>query len=362
MTKRESEILQLIKNNPLLSQNAMALKLGITRSSVAVHLSNLMKKGLIKGKGYIIDENPYVCVIGGANVDLVGFPTHKLIFRDANLGNLKISMGGVGRNIAENLVRLGVNTKLICALGDDIYGKLVVENCEAIGIDIQESLFLKNRQSSVHLAIMDDQNDLALGLSAMDVYDEMTSHFIRKKKEQIKNAKLVVLDTNISAEVLIWVTENIPTQKYFLDAVSIVKSIKAKEILKHLYMIKVNIAETQSLTNVNIKSLNDLKIAADFFHQKGIKEVFITQGEEGVFYSNSIVSGTFRPKKEQVVNTNGAGDAFVAGVVYGHIKGVDIENSAKIGMACASMAICHEDTVNPEINETTIKKMTQRNG
>ena len=126
-------------------------------------------------------------------------------------------------------------------------------------------------------------------------------------------------------------------------------------------MIKVNIAEAHALTNVNIKSLKDFKIAADFFHQKGIQEVFITQGEGGVFYSNSIVTSIIKPKTEQVVNTNGAGDAFVAGVVYGHIIGEGIENSAKIGMACASMAISHEDTVNPEINETTIKKITQIN-
>ena len=78
MTKRESEILQLIKTNPLLSQNAMALKLGITRSSVAVHLSNLMKKGLIKGKGYIIDENPYKSLENKARTMLLGI--QKLMF------------------------------------------------------------------------------------------------------------------------------------------------------------------------------------------------------------------------------------------------------------------------------------------
>ncbi len=361
MTKREAEILQLIKNNPLRSQNSMASELGITRSSIAVHLSNLMKKGLLKGKGYIINENPYVCIIGGANVDIVGFPAHKLIFRDSNLGNLKISMGGVGRNIAENLVRLGVDTKLICVLGDDIYGKQVVEHCEEVGIDIQDSLNLKSKQSSVHLAIMDDQNDLALGLSAMDIYDEMTTHFIRKKKEQIKNAKLVVLDTNISEEALIWVTENIPEQKYFLDAVSVVKSLKAKKLLKYLYMIKVNLLEAHALTKINITSIKDMEKVAYFFHQKGIQEVFITQGEKGVFFSNTKISGQIKPNKATVINTNGAGDAFVAGVVYGHIHGKDIESSAKIGMAAASMAISHENTVNPLINEMTIQKIIQRN-
>jgi len=356
MTKRESEIIQLLKDNPLLSQNSLAEKLGITRSSIAVHLSNLMKKGLLKGKGYIINENPYVCVLGGANVDIVGFPSHKLIFRDANLGNLKISMGGVGRNIAENLVRLGLDTKLICVLGDDMYGKKVVSHSEEIGIDIQDSLFLKNKQSSVHLAIMDNHNDLALGLSAMGIYDEMTSQFIRKKKEQLKNAKLVILDTNISEEVLTWVTQNIPEQYFFLDAVSVTKSLKAKKLLKHLYMIKVNILEAETLANIKIKSDRDVEKAISFFHKKGIQKVFITQGEKGVFFSDAKVSGHIKADKIKVINTNGAGDAFVAGVVYAHIHNMSIENTTKVGMACASMAIQHEDTVNPLINKNTILK------
>ena len=50
MTQRESEILKLIEKEPLLSQREIAEILGITRSSVAVHISNLMKKGLIVGK------------------------------------------------------------------------------------------------------------------------------------------------------------------------------------------------------------------------------------------------------------------------------------------------------------------------
>lgn len=356
MTKRESEIIQILKDNPLLSQNSLAEKLGITRSSVAVHLSNLMKKGLLKGKGYIINENPYVCVLGGANIDIVGFTTHKLILRDANLGYLKISMGGVGRNIAENLVRLGIDTKLICVLGDDLYGKQVVNHCEEIGIDIQDSLFVKNKQSSMYLAIMDDENDLALGLSAMDIYDDMNTHFIRKKKEQLKNAELVVLDTNISEEVLVWVTQNIPEQHYFLDAVSVKKSLKAKALLKYLYMIKVNILEAEALSDIKISSKKDIEKAADFFHQKGIQKVFITQGEKGVYYSDTKVSGYANPTKVKVINTNGAGDSFVAGIVYAHIHNMNIEKAAKIGIACASMAIQHENTVNPEINENTIQK------
>ena len=120
MTNREQEILEILRQNPLISQNDLADQLGITRSSIGVHITNLMKKGYILGKGYIVREDAYVCVIGGSNMDIQGFPSSKLIYQDSNVGEVKISLGGVGRNIAENLVRMGAHTKLISVVGDDV--------------------------------------------------------------------------------------------------------------------------------------------------------------------------------------------------------------------------------------------------
>jgi pseudouridine kinase len=128
MTNREAELLKLIRKNPEISQNELAAILGITRSSVAVHITNLIKKGHILGKGYILKQEDYVCVLGGSNMDIVGFPHKNLVLHDSNPGKVKISLGGVGRNIAENLVHLGVSTKLISAIGDDLYGKKILKS------------------------------------------------------------------------------------------------------------------------------------------------------------------------------------------------------------------------------------------
>lgn len=117
MTNREEEILRLIRQNPLISQRELAEELGITRSSAAVHITNLIKKGYIKGKGYVVQEDPYVCMVGGANMDIQGFPGGTFRFRDSNPGSVKLSLGGVGRNIAENMVKLGLMTKLLTVVG-----------------------------------------------------------------------------------------------------------------------------------------------------------------------------------------------------------------------------------------------------
>lgn len=72
MTQRERQILQWIEADPMISQEALAERAGITRSSVAVHISNLMKKGYIAGKGYVLRSGTYAAVVGGVNVDIGG--------------------------------------------------------------------------------------------------------------------------------------------------------------------------------------------------------------------------------------------------------------------------------------------------
>ena len=126
MTNREKELLELIKMNPTISQKELADTLKITRSSVGVHITNLIKKGYVIGKGYLLKEGEYISIVGGANMDIIGFPSDKLIIKDSNPGQVKVVLGGVGRNIGENLVRLGVETKLISAVGSDVYGEKIL--------------------------------------------------------------------------------------------------------------------------------------------------------------------------------------------------------------------------------------------
>jgi len=359
MTKREAEILEKIRLNPMISQKELANELGIVRSSVGVHLSNLIKKGYIKGKGYIVNESPYVCVIGGANIDITGFSRHKIKLTDSNRGTVQLSMGGDGRNIAEILVRLGITTKLICPIGDDIYGRQIIESCSELSIDCRDSLFLKNKASSVFLSIMDEDNDLALGFSAMDICDEMDVMFIRKKNDIIKNARFVILETNIPEASLKCIVESNPNQDFLLDTVSSLKAMRAKNILHHLYVLKSNKLEAELLSGVKISNEADLSKAGQVFLNKGVKNVFITLGKAGVFYCNNTIEEIIRPPLIKVINTNGAGDAFSAGITYGILHNQHIQECAKLGIISSTFAVAHQNTVNSEVDEQKLMEQLQ---
>ena len=133
MTSREREILEILKKEPMIAQQVLADRLKLNRSSVAVHIANLMKKGYIMGKGYLVSEEKKVTVIGGSNIDLQGFPNESLNLYDSNPGKIETSLGGVGRNISENLAKLDIPVRLISAVGNDFYGQKLIKESEKNG-------------------------------------------------------------------------------------------------------------------------------------------------------------------------------------------------------------------------------------
>ena len=102
---------------------------------MAVHISNLMKKGYIAGKGYVLRSGTYAAVVGGVNVDIGGQSYAPLVARDSNPGRVRISLGGVGRNIAHNMSLLGMDARMLSAVGADLYGEKIAATCTACGLD-----------------------------------------------------------------------------------------------------------------------------------------------------------------------------------------------------------------------------------
>ena len=349
MTQREQEILNILKQEPTISQNDIASRLGITRSSVAVHITNLLKKGYLLGKGYIVQDEPYVLVIGGSNIDIQGFPKEKLIQRDSNIGTVKMSLGGVGRNIAENCARLGVPTRLMSVIGDDPYGQKILKEAQAIGLNMQDTVVLSGESTSTYLSILDETHDMAMAINHMDSIEKLTVDHIRAKRSIIEHAQLVVLDTNLSQAVLDHLLTQYPKTKFFVDTVSTKKALKIKDPLKHIHTLKPNRMEAEVLTGSNEKTP-----LLELGSQLKCKRSFISLGSQGVQVFEGKTHLHFPTKPIEVVNATGAGDAFMAGLVYAYLKGYDIKETCLTAMAASRLALSHPDTINPNLNEQSL--------
>lgn len=357
LTSREKEILDILKQEPMISQVQLAEKLNITRSCAAVHITNLIKKGYIQGKGYIVKNDNYVTVIGGANIDIQGFPSDNLTLNDSNPGKVEISLGGVARNIAENLVKLGINVKLISAVGNDMYGNNIINESKLSGINTDEVLILKNLSSSTYLSILDEKGDMKVAISHMDIYEHITVDYIRKKSHILKNSSAIILDTNISKDVIEYILFNFKDIPIFIDTVSTKKSIKIKDYIGLFHTIKPNKYEAEILSNIKINNNEDLKSVSNYFLDKGVKNIFISLGKDGVFFSDGKTSKILFNPQIEVVNTTGAGDSFIAGVVYSYLNNFNLEQSAEFAMCTSLVTISHKNTVNPTMSvENVINK------
>jgi len=349
MTIREQEILEYIKLNPMISQQDLANILGIERSSVAVHISNLVKKGIIKGKGYIIEPKKYVLVIGGSNIDILGTPDKTLIMEDSNPGKISTSPGGVGRNIAENIALLGLNCKLLSAVGKDLYGNQILEKTSVSGVDTHYVKQLLTKSTSTYLSILDETGDMKVALSDMSITEDIDITYIKKNEDLIKNASLIVLDTNLEESVLEYIVHTFTESRFIVDTVSTTKAIKIIPLLSKLFCIKPNRVEAEILLNMTINNDDDILSALQLFAKVGITHPMVTLGKKGVAYLNNNKLMIIPSSKISIVNANGAGDAFTAGITYGFYQNKSISDTIKIGNTAAKIALESEKTVNPNM-------------
>ncbi len=360
ITHREFEILEIIKEDPFVSQQEIAEKLNIARSSVAVHIANLTRKGIIKGRGYVIDMQDHVSVIGGANVDIAGYPTDRLRRADSNPGEVNVSIGGVGRNIAENLARLGNNTKMFTVVGEDFHGEKIISESEEAGLDMSHVKKTSKYGTGTYLAVLNEENDMDVAIASMGCFAELDKKYIEDNREIISNSQIVFFDTNLEEEILHYAVKVFKNNKLFLDTVSHEKALRAKDIIGYFHTIKPNRLEAEALSGIEIRSEEDLKTTADYFHDQGVVNVFITLGEEGVFYSDGEKQDKYKPKRIVPKNATGAGDAFQAGLAYAELKGMEIEEQAKFAVATSIMGMSSYSTINPEMSVENVKETMKK--
>lgn len=348
MTDREAQIYHWIKENPMISQEELAEKAGIKRSSVAVHISNLMKKGYIQGKGYITNETSYCMVIGGVNIDIGGRPDGLLIPRDSNPGHITMSLGGVGRNIAHNMSLLGLSVKMITALGDDANAHRIIESCKELGIDISHSCHSTEDATSTYLFIAQQDGDMSVAISDMNIYRHLTPEFIATKMDIINHASMVVVDTNIPEETIAYLAENCKAPIY-ADPVSCTKAKKLLPVLGKLHAITPNLLEAEILSGMRIDSRELLDEAAKKLLKKGLKQVFITLGSDGIYAANEQEAIHLPNLKCKLVNATGAGDAMMAGFAFAETMGYGLKDIALLGLGAASIAVEGKATINEEM-------------
>jgi pseudouridine kinase len=302
----------------------------------------------------------YVSVLGGCNMDIVGLPHSTLVRGDSNLGKVELALGGVGRNIAENIGLLGVPIKMFSVVGKDIYGDKLISETSLSGVDMSFVKQIPGVNTGTYLAILDENKDMDVAINDMDIIEHFDRDYLFTNHETIKDSSIIVFDTNPSQAILSYATEVFGDKKLFLDTVSNIKAKKAKDIIGRFHTIKPNLKEAEVLTGIAIKSYHDMKKACDFLHKKGVVNICISLSEKGVYYSSAGGSGVMDTLNKSPKNVTGAGDAFQAGLVYGEYKGLVFRDTVKLAIAAASMAMDTHQTINRDIRIEEIINLSKK--
>ena len=358
MTQRERQLLRWIEENPMISQQELADKAGITRSSVAVHISNLMKKGYIAGKGYIVRTAPYVTVVGGVNMDIGGTSAGALVAQDSNPGAVRMSLGGVGRNIAHNMSLLGLDVRLLTVFGDDLNAQKIAASCTELGIDASHSPIIPGGRTSTYLFINDEHGDMALAVSDMDIYRHLTPQVLSGRQKLLAASQVIVLDTNIPEESIQYLAQTVSVP-IFADPVSTAKAVKLRGVLGRLHTLKPNRLEAELLSGVSITDETSLHQAADALLATGLQRVFISLGADGVLAADHTAHLLLPVLPAQMTNTTGCGDAFMAAITWAYLRGLSLEDTARAGLAASAIAMEGAETINPALSEDALLARAQ---
>ena len=284
---------------------------------------------------FIIFATMKVCVIGGANVDITATSREAFRAGDSNPGTVRLSFGGVGRNIAHNLALLGDDVCFLTRFGGDAFGQMLRTSCRDIGMDISLCEICPTLPSACFAGINDVDGEMVGGVADMEVTESISTQWLAERLSAINAADAVVADTNLMPETLAWLIDNV-SKSLYIDAVSGPKSVRLRQAMeissrKHVFAFKCNALEAGALASVT-----------------GFDYRYVTRGARGLDITHEGTTWHFPALPGTVRSTTGGGDALLAGIVHAG-PGASIEEAARKGLLCARCAVESDAAVNEEL-------------
>lgn len=277
-------------------------------------------------------------IIGGANFDITAGIKGKVVPADSNPARIYGSCGGVGRNVAENLARMGADTAFLTAWGDDSFSNELAASCRAVGLDISNCISMQGASAAVYVDILDSKGELQLAASDLMVLEELPPEEFERRRDYISKFSHVFLDANLLPHQL-EAAAACAEGRIFADAVSVSKAPRLESVLPYLCALKVNRTELEILTGMNTGCEADVKAAAEKLLGRGVKRVYVTLGAEGSCCMSENGFFSCSARKPDVRSVTGAGDAFAAAIVLSDMIGLNAEESLQLGNAAAEIAL-----------------------
>lgn len=296
-------------------------------------------------------------MIGGANIDLKARSTEAVVAQTSNPGHSSISPGGVGRNIAENIARLGTDVELISVVGNDALGAIVLEHTARAGVGV-EHVHRTERRTGTYTAVLDTDGELIVAISDMEAVAELSSARIREAGDTIRSAGLIVLDGNLSLEAMHAALDVAGSVRVIVDPVSVPKATLLKNAIdKRVYAITPNRDELAALTDAPTTTNREIEAAAAVLLRRGVELVWVRRGEHGSTLCTAEGVVEIEAVSTVVEDVTGAGDSMLGAFCHALMAAATIEDAARFGHAAAALTIASPHTVRPDLDAQLVSDL-----
>lgn len=356
---KKQQLYEAIRANPFISQQELANQLRLSRSAVAGYIAGLIRERKLLGRAYVLpDHRPVVCV-GAANLDRKLRSTDTIALRTSNPASQTESFGGVARNIAENLARLGTTVALLTAIGADSSGAALLDHADSLGIDVRGALRLDGCCSGTYTAVLDRDGEMVVALADMALYDRMEPAFVDARQAQLAGAALVVADLNLPRDTVAALAHQARRNAtpLVLVAVSEPKMARLPDDLSGVRLLILNAGELAARVGRPLVDDAALAEAIRAVQAQGAQDLIVTRGARGVLVSAGDAIVDLPAPAVDVVDVTGAGDAFAAAVCWSLVQDAGTEDlvlACRRGLHLSALTLGVPETVHPGLGPDSL--------
>ncbi|MFA5818736.1 MAG: carbohydrate kinase family protein [Bacteroidales bacterium] len=285
-----------------------------------------------------------VCV-GILVADVLGKPVDS-IPEKGKLGlvdKMSLQIGGCAANVVIDLAKLGLKTTVIGKIGDDNFGKFLLDTLNSEKVDVSGLKVDKNVSTSASMVMISGDGERSIlhsfGANAKFGFDDINPDVVKKSKILLIAGTFLMpdFDGEGTEKLLTFAKEN--GVLCCMDTAWDSKGQWIKKIESSLKYLDWFMPSYDEACEMSGKTKPEE--IAQFFNSKGVKNVIVKLGNEGCFVKPGNEKGYLVPafNKVKAIDTSGAGDSFCAGFIAGLYKGWDIPACAKFANAVGAHCI-----------------------
>lgn len=281
MTQRERELYDIIRQDPMISQNEIAAKMNVTRNAVSVYLSSMAKKGILAGRGYILNEPSYPVVIGPGHVDIRNVSQEDSSSNFYRAVKSQLSYGGAAKNTADYLVNFAIRPKAMFIVGDDDLGQSFLDACRRSGLSAEDSIILPDTSTTIYIELISEDRSFVLSSFAANRLQKnfnVSPADLLPHKGLFHSANLLIVHDSLPADVMRYFHTSYGSKPLFLIGSGAEYMLAHGDILDHFTTsflsldVAASVAWQKTVKDADPSSLPDV---CTILARKGLKNFFI---------------------------------------------------------------------------------------